>query len=581
MPTISPLVSAQEEHFIPDANLRRLVRERLEIPDQKPLLTADMKRLYDLVSIDDNIESLKGLEYATELSFLHLSGSNVSDLSPLVELLNLQVLKLYNNNISDISSLAKLTNLVEVNLSINQITDFIPLLKLSRLESLYIGRNPGDLKALTIGLNPTDIAICDTPRPSVLSRVNDRGYPSIFAAWHNIINLRHLSWDDRLAYHDLHFTGLWNGMEWREVLGETKVVGNVTEAQKTRDKMLMTNPRIFLVEVNHYCALLNDYPEDWEYWIRDASGNRVPDVGWNTLLIDFTQPAVQDRVVKQVIAVAECGLYDGIMLDWWSEEWNTLFNRETKEVYCSLQAEVDAKVSILRRIREAVGNDFLILANTNRSKIPRSAPYVNGTFMETERDNNDGYTRQGLQEIESTLLWSEKKLREPRINCLEGWGLETEPLDSSRNQQWMRVFTTMNLTHSDGYVVYVSGIGSQDHEHAYEIWEGHSETHESGKPHDHQHEHYWYDFWNADLGQPVGEKGKLYDENISGLFIREFTNGWAVYNRSGQAQEVSLPIQTTGVTSGITNFQHTLPDLDGEIYLKTEVNAVSMQLGQW
>ncbi|MDE0084832.1 MAG: dockerin type I domain-containing protein, partial [Candidatus Poribacteria bacterium] len=181
--------------------------------------------------------------------------------------------------------------------------------------------------------------------------------------------------------------------------------------------------------------------------------------------------------------------------------------------------------------------------------IPRSAPYVNGTFMETI----DGYSYTGLAEIESTLLWSEQNFREPQINCLEGRPLPDNrgPLDSPRNQQWMRLFTTMSLTHSDGYVLFVQG-GQR-----------------------HPHRHYWYPFWDADLGRPVGgdeTKAQLY-ENHEGLFIREFTNGWAVYNRSGNAQEISLPIQTTGVESGVTSFKHTLPDLDGEMFLKTEVTA--------
>ena len=74
-------------------------------------------------------------------------------------------------------------------------------------------------------------------------------------------------------------------------------------------------------------------------------------------------------------------------------------------------------------------------------------------------------------------------------------------------------------------------------------------------------------FWDADLGTPVGEKAQSYD-NRDGVYIREYTNGWAVYNRSGKAQEISLPMQTTGVESGITSFKHTVPDLDGEMYLK-------------
>ena len=52
------------------------------------------------------------------------------------------------------------------------------------------------------------------------------------------------------------------------------------------------------------------------------------------------------------------------------------------------------------------------------------------------------------------------------------------------------------------------------------------------------------------------------------MFIREFTNGWAVYNRSGKEQQIQLPEKVTGVASGITGIQHTIPDLDGEIYLR-------------
>ena len=86
-----------------------------------------------------------------------------------------------------------------------------------------------------------------------------------------------------------------------------------------------------------------------------------------------------------------------------------------------------------------------------------------------------------------------------------------------------------------------------------------------------QHQHYWYDFWDVDLGQPIGAKAQRY-ENRDGLFIREFTNGWAVYNRSGSAQDIHLPEQATGVESGLQDTVHSVPDLDGEIYLKSTIN---------
>ena len=55
---------------------------------------------------------------------------------------------------------------------------------------------------------------------------------------------------------------------------------------------------------------------------------------------------------------------------------------------------------------------------------------------------------------------------------------------------------------------------------------------------------------------------------------REFTNGWAVYNRSGQPQKIQLPGQVTGVESGITSTTHIVPDLDGEMYLKQELDTI-------
>lgn len=55
------------------------------------------------------------------------------------------------------------------------------------------------------------------------------------------------------------------------------------------------------------------------------------------------------------------------------------------------------------------------------------------------------------------------------------------------------------------------------------------------------------------------------------MFIREFENGWAVYNRSGKARLIQLPLKVSGFSSGIENKRwHIIPDLDVKIYLKPE-----------
>ncbi len=151
-------------------------------------------------------------------------------------------------------------------------------------------------------------------------------------------------------------------------------------------------------------------------------GNLVPSwhhIGDSKLfLIDFTRPEVQDIIVQQAVAVSKCGLYDGIVFDWWHEDIVTLFDwYNPSKRFSTKEAELQARLSIVQRIRSRVPDDFLIIGNTNRRKIPITAPYINGGYMETARDYDGGYTHEGLAEIESSLLWLEENLREPQINC--------------------------------------------------------------------------------------------------------------------------------------------------------------------
>ena len=265
-------------------------------------------------------------------------------------------------------------------------------------------------------------------------------------------------------------------------------------------------------------------------------------------------------------------------MDWWGEnEDNEAITGVDGAGHLYHGNRADALVSLVRRIREAVGDDFLIMVNTD-DKIPRSAPYVNGAFMETLYDGKTGigkaHAREHFIGIENTLLWFEENLRYPQVNFLEAFGIASEPPDSPENQRQARAFMTLSLTHSNGYVMYTTGIIGPDenHPHAYEMWEGHSQEHARGEYHIHHHQQYWYPFYDADLGQPIGEKGQTY-EGIDGLFIREFTNGWAIYNRSGKTQSIQLSEMAIGAASGMRKRRHTLPDLDGEIYLKIVVKV--------
>ena len=594
--TMNIAYAQEEEHWMPDPALRKAVREKLGVLADTPLTQAYVQlRLTGLDARKKGIADLTGLEHATDLqalvllqnnirdlsplsgltglAFIDLAGNQIADVSPLAGLENLEVLKLGGNQIRDVSPLAGLANLKELVLSYNQIADISPLAGLENLENLRIRNNEkGVLSTLPIS-KLTQFGYdeaCDLEGVPISERVESREYPSSFSAFGNIINLPSLSWRELLAYHDVHWSSLLFNMAWLPTPEGLRTYVHVESAKNERDHLLSLNPNmISIVAMNYQAANPGEYSEDWPYWLRDEGGNRIKDVGWGPYLIDFTYPEIQDYLVRQVVEFAKCGLFDGIFLDWWRDDW-----RDSDEAQYYAYDVSEAAITMLRRMREgvdAVRDDFLIIVNTNHTKVPLSAPYVNGTFMEIL----EGHSYTDLAGIESTLLWSEQNFLEPQINCLQGRADNREPPDSPRNQQWMRLYTTMSLTFSDGYVRFWSGIPFVTHTHLYEISKAHTEKHARGEAHSHS-EHYWYPFYDAPLGRPVGgdeTKGILYKTpkgvSIDGLFIREFTNGWAVYNRSGKARMIQLPEKVSGVESGIENKRwHTIPDLDGEIYLK-------------
>ena len=533
---------------IPDPNLKAGIRDALSLPAGNSITQQEMLHLTRLAAGGNGgITDLTGLQHATNITYLYLWGNPIFDLSPLSNLTELKELDLGGCQIVDITPLANLRSLERLNIRGNQIVDISPLTNLTQLRGLWINGNPirdySPLDGLSLTVLERD-EVCELPALPIEQRLKSRTFPSVFSAWDGIRtqNRPDLSKTEKLALHDLHWHTPYFGLHFSETPDGWKLVGNLEYARDKRDEMLALNPNmIFITGVSFRDAFPNAHPQDWPYWLRDESGNRVLSPSGDTFLTDFTLPGLQDIIVEQAIAVAQCGLFDGIFLDWFHEHFDVLPG------YYSLEEELRAKDTILQRIRGSVRDDFLVIINTNRATIPRKAWGINGTFMETLRDNQwnsdpKSYTHEGIKEIEDTLLWSEENLREPQINCLEGWGIPDEPPDSLDNLRFMRVFTTMSLTLSDGYVSYTI---------------------------ENTHIHFWHSFWDADLGRPVGPKAQPY-EDIEGLYIREFTNGWAVYNRSGKAQPITLPRVATAVGNGDlrSSTTHLLPDLDGEIYLR-------------
>ena len=571
---LAPLPAFAQHVHIPDPNLRAAISEEL---DGAPVTRETMLQLTELDASDRGVTDLTGLEYAHNLRLLILVSDNnisdltpisdlrldqlwlwdnlVADLSPLANMTTLTHLDLGYNRISDISALANLTNLVWLELQNNRITDITPLAGLTSLEKLWITGNRipnhSSLDGLSLEVFEYDQG-CDMPPLPLQDRFDNRSFPSLFTP-HGLLpkNQPHLQDREQMVQYDLFWVCclgmLSHDVHLLEADDGWQVRGPLDDAVNQRHDYISRNPNmIFIVELRWVFVDLSTYPPDSPYWIRDAEGEIAMSYGRGT--VDITHPDVQQGIIQKAVAIDTCGLHDGVFFDFWSEH----FWRE----HSPTPSNFDAMLSILKGIRANVRENFLIIGNTNRDKAPASAPYMNGSFFESglpvgdfmNVNGGDDAVSRAFSHMEETLLWAEENYRSPQINSFLGFGSGAEPMGSPTNRRWMRAVTTLNLTFSDGYFAYY--LPGPD---------GHVDTGLfSG--------FYWYDFWDADLGRPIGATGQLYQE-VEGLYIREFTNGWAVYNNSGEAQVVTLPQEVRSVASGLSNTKHAVLNLDGDILL--------------
>lgn len=172
---------------IPDANLRAAINKALDKPSDAPIDQSEILNLTKLNVAD--IRTLTGLEHATNLSELFLSGKlltpeeyvkpfilsdgpqsflfdrripyvdvaplsnltqltklgledlHIVDVTPLSNLKKLIELKLFNAYLRDISLLSEFTNLSKLDLRLNDISDVSPLTHLTNLTDLLLASN--------------------------------------------------------------------------------------------------------------------------------------------------------------------------------------------------------------------------------------------------------------------------------------------------------------------------------------------------------------------------------------------------------------------------------------------------------
>jgi hypothetical protein len=373
------------------------------------------------------------------------------------------------------------------------------------------------------------------PVGTAAERIAGRAYPSVFQAWNPADNLKGEDPQVTVARHDLVFHGAeffklrWNNPYQGLATGFTPK--SITEALARRASLLKMNPHmILLLEIRYRDAQGSTPPANWPdawkkhwrgylpddhpWWKRDAAGKRV--MGWaegGYIQLDFANPQFREQVATQCAAAVRSGVVDGVMLDWWDDD--------------------DARLALVRAIRARIGEGALILANANDRTTPRTAPYLNGYFMECYRSQ----TAADWARIAETLQWAEGHLRAPRINCLESWYHQ-----SREDLPLMRAITTLSLTLSNGYCLF-------------------SDPNPLPTP---DHLHNWYPFWERRLGTPVAAGAK----QPNGTIRREFTAGTVVYNPMGNGNvAVTFDTPHRSVATGRISTTHLLADCDGDLFL--------------
>ena len=403
----------------------------------------------------------------------------------------------------------------------------ISLRKDSRIE-IQAGPDRGEFARLDY-VTVTTVGESDrTNSPaSVENRVNTRGFPSVFQAWNPIDNLDEDP-ESLIARHDL----MWHGPSFFRLeynspyrgLADGVTPASVQEGLAYRQELLEKNGNLVLVaEIRYRDAPQSYLPgTDHPWWLRDDDGNLI--YGWEEggfIRLDLNNPDFQDKLAAEAKAIVESGVVDGILLDWWTEN-----------------EFVEGRLALLEKIRSAIGEEALIIVNANDRQVPRSAPYVNGLFMEV----GSSTAADDWERYRANLKWAEDNLREPQVNCLETWYV-----NSRDDLSMMRATTTLSMTASDGYTLFAdpNPLATPDHLHD------------------------WYSFWDTDLGTPV-EEGYLRDD---GAYQRAFTQGVAVYNPPGNAP-VTITFDRPMRSAATDNLSetHTIQALDGDIFTG-ETNA--------
>ena len=385
------------------------------------------------------------------------------------------------------------------------------------------------------------------PTVDARARIESRSYPSVFEAWNpaqrinlgaetppqaTVNNEQQLTME---AKHDLVFEpfrrfGLIPKQQYNGLATEF-TDASVGRALDLRRRLLMLNHNLILLsEVRYYNAPINYLPADSSWWKRGPDGQPLQDQTRNQFfLLDYENPEVQAAIAAQCRALVLTGVVDGCLFDHWTDD--------------------AGRIALIQKVRDAAGDNAILMGNTNGRRPEGSALYLNGMYME-------GFGARFFADWRTAaenLLWAQSHLRAPVITALEGWyplnsfhdGGEISKIQSEGRNDFalMREVTTLSLTHSNGYVLYAdpNPLPTPDHLHD------------------------WYPFWDKALGHPIDPPGT---PGPSGSYRRNFEHGMAIFNPpSNRPIHITFPNERISRATGKRGFDYDVNAGDGDIFL--------------
>jgi hypothetical protein len=391
----------------------------------------------------------------------------------------------------------------------------------------------------------TSIPSEDAPPPpqgglgTVATRIAEREFPSVFQPWNHAENL-HQSDNSTVALstretpllsearHDLYW-GAWPQLGLKLAAGETYPLqspafdpDSIKTALKNRATMLAANPHmVILGEVHYRSAPPTFLPPDSPLWGQATNSRDMQRYGNRPL--DLGNPELQDKVAAFCAALIRTGVYDGCMFDLWLQNDNTAAGQQQS-------------LALIRKIRAAVGEGAILIANVNGRLPIQTAAYLNGMYME-------GFGAPYFPDWRTAagnLLWGEAHLHKPAITALEGWWQTTGRSDLPL----MREVTTLSLVFSNGYVLFGDPNGPPDHRHDL------------------------YSFWDKSLGKPVDPLAALDRPDLSGAYTRRYEHGEVVFNPpSNQPVTIGFNDLRRSAATGTVARSFTLAQGDGDLFL--------------